>query len=329
MNPAKLPSVDLKQLAYFGAVADHGSISAAAAALDLAQPSLSEHISRLEKRLEVQLLIRGGHGVQLTEAGVALAKYAREILRSVDSAVDDVRHLGGEARGPVSVGFPPSLGLLLSVPLAETVQIEFPHIRLHIAEAMSGHILDWIHSARLDLGCVYYVNESAPLSIRPILAERLFLVTARDNWQGEIGADGRALAPISLADLRHLPLVLPSRPHGAREIIEQITKANGVRLNVVTEIDSLPQIISMVDRASAYTILPHAAVLNQVAAGKLAIVSIEQPSIRRTAYLIRSRVRAVTRASIAIENSMSTIIREMIERYHLDATLPTDSITPR
>ena len=320
----RAPVLDLRQLHYFLAVAEHGSISAAAAVLGLAQPSLSEHVARFEKKLDTQLIVRGARGIHLTEAGAALARQGREILRSVDVLVEDVRHLGGEARGPVSIGFPPSMGLLLSVPLAETVQSELPLIRLHIAEAMSGHILDWVNAERIELGCVYEVPDSTPLTVRPVLTEDLFLVTASDNWPSPI-RNGRAEEAIAMSEVQNLPLVLPSRPHGAREVIERFAKANGIRLNVVTEIDSLPQIIAMVDRASAYTILPHAAVINQVAAGSVALVEITRPTIRRTAYLVRKRSRSVSRASVAVERVLSTIIREMIERHHLEARLPTET----
>ncbi|MBB6122977.1 LysR family transcriptional regulator [Sphingobium subterraneum] len=322
MDEGRVPPVDLRQLHYFVAIAEQGSISSAAAVLGLAQPSLSEHISRLERKLDTQLIIRGARGVHLTEAGVALAQHAREILHGVEVAVEDVRHLGGEARGPVSIGFPPSMGLLLSVPLAETIQAEFPRVRLHIAEAMSGYIMEWIINERIELGCVYEVPDASQVSVQPILSEDLFLVTAPDNWDGAILPNGRAEKPITLADVQSLPLVLPSRPHGAREVIERFAKSNGVRLDVVTEIDSLPQIIAMADRASAYTILPHAAVINEVANGTLALVEIVKPTIRRTAYLIRKRSRSVTRASQVVEQELTTIIGEMIDRHHLEARLP-------
>ena len=324
MDETRIPPVDLRQLHYFMAIAEHGSISSAASVLGLAQPSLSEHVSRLEKKLDTQLVVRGARGVHLTEAGAALSRHAGDILRSVELAVEDVRHLGGEARGPVSIAFPPSLGLLLSVPLAETVQSELPQIRLHIAEAMSGHILDWVNHGRVELGCVYEVPDSSLLSVQPVLTEDLFLVTAVDNWPTKIGSNGHAEKPIPMADLQELPLVLPSRPHGAREVIERFAKANGIKLNVVTEIDSLPQIIAMVDRASAYSILPHAAVIHQVASGSLGLVEIIRPTICRTAYLVRKRSRSISRASVAVERIVATIIREMIERHSLEARLPTD-----
>lgn len=325
MDEGRIPPIDLRQLHYFIAIAEQGSISSAAAVLGLAQPSLSEHVSRLEKKLDTQLIIRGARGVHLTEAGVALSRHARDILHNVELAVEDVRHLGGEARGPVSIAFPPSMGLLLSVPLAETIQAEFPQVRLHIAEALSGYIMEWILNERIELGCVYEVPDTSHVTAQPVLSEDLFLVTAPDNWDGVILPNGKAEKPITLAEVQALPLVLPSRPHGAREVIERFAKSNGVRLDVVTEMNSLPQIIAMADRASAYTILPHAAVINEVANGSLALVEIIKPTIRRTAYLIRKRSRSVSRASITVEHMLTTIIAEMIERHHLEARLPAQS----
>ncbi len=144
MNLKGNAALELRQLRYFLALAEHGSISAAANALSMAQPSLSENIAKIEKSLDVKLAIRGVRGIQLTEAGVELARRGQEIIGSMNALIDEVRQLDSQPKGPVSVGLPPSLSILLSVPLLETIYADYPLIRLHIAEAMSGDILDWI-----------------------------------------------------------------------------------------------------------------------------------------------------------------------------------------
>lgn len=312
----------LKQLSYFLTLAEYGSISAAANALNMAQPSLSENIAKLERQLDVKLAIRGSRGIQMTEAGMMLVNRGRDILDSVDHLVQDLRLLNGEPRGPVSVGFPPSLSLLLSVPLLETIQFEHQHIRLHIAEAMSGDILDWLANDRIDVGCVYEISDSSPYSFEPILTEELFLVAATDNWDDEFGPDGVARTPITAAQLENLPLVLTSPTHGARKLQEKFARAGGFTLNVVAAIDSLTHIVEMVSRASAYSILSHGAVIKEVAEGRLGLIRIAEPTIRRTAYMVRKRSRPVSNASAIVENTISTIIRELVERYDIQATLP-------
>lgn len=317
--------LNFKQLSYFLALAEHGSISAAASAMNMAQPSLSENIAKMEKMLDVQLAIRGTRGIQMTEAGQLLAQRGGEILKNLDTLVEDILRLNGEPRGPVSVGLPPSLSILLSVPLLETIHSEYPGIRLHIAEAMSGDILEWLDSDRVDVGCVYESYDSTPYSFEPLLTEELFLVTAPDNWPGEIGPDGIAVDPISATRLQELPLVLTSPTHGARKLQEKFAKSININLNVVAAIDSLPHIVEMVSRASAYTILSHGAVIKQVADGSIALVRIEEPTIRRMAYVVRKRSRAVTKACAVVEACIFTIIQEMVQRYHIQAVLHRDA----
>jgi LysR family nitrogen assimilation transcriptional regulator len=312
--------ISFKQLSYFLALAEHGSISAAASAMNMAQPSLSENIAKLEKALDVQLAIRGSRGIQMTEAGMALVRRGHDLLKGLDDLVEEIRTLSGEPRGPVSVGLPPSLSILLSVPLLETIHSEYPGIRLHIAEAMSGDIVEWINTERIDFGCAYEAYDSLPYTFDPLLTEELFLVTAPDNWPGVIESNGIARDPIKAKDLGGLPLVLTSPTHGARKLQEKFARSIGVQFNVVAAIDALPHIVEMVSRASAYTILSHGAVASQVANGSLALVRIVEPSITRTAYVVRKRSRPITAASALVETRIFSIVKEMVERYKITAT---------
>lgn len=321
MNEHKLPVLNLKQLHYFVVLADHGSISSAAAALGIAQPSLSETIAKLERSLEVTLVVRGCRGVQLTEAGVMLSRFGREMRQEADTIVEGLRQLSDFPRGLVSVGLTPSLGVLLTVPLVETVQIEYPQVRLHIAEGMTGNLLEWMQNGRLDMAFVYDVVESNELSFKPVLEETLYLVTATDNWAAPIAPDGLALEHVDAIDLAGLPLVLPSSSHASRRIIEGATKAHGIQLNIISEIDSLSQIVEMVSRASAYTILPQTAVAPEVANGSLALIPIANPTITRTIQIARRRSRPVTSASAAVEATISGLFSEMIRRHKLQASL--------
>lgn len=316
-------AVNFKQLHYLVSLAEHGSISAAASALNMAQPSLSENIAKLEKQLSVQLAVRGPRGIQMTEAGALLANRGGEILRDLEDLITNIRELSNEPRGPVALGIPPGLSLLLSVRLLETIYAEYPDIRMSISEAVTGDILDWIENDRLDLGCVYEIHDSATFTFEPLLIEELFLVTAPDNWHGAFGPDGVALESVSAQKLAELPLVTTGyQAYGTRGLQKKIARSLGIELNVIATLDSLPQIVEMVGRASAYAILPHGAVHKQVEQQQLALVRIAEPTIRRTAYLARKRSRAVTRAVDVVEDALKMITREMVEKYGIEGTLP-------
>lgn len=314
------PRLDLRHLYYFIVLTEHRSISAAATSLEMAQPSLSERIAKLEQRLDVRLATRSARGVELTEAGAALATRGRAFLDQAAALVAELQQISGVPVGEVGVALPPSIGLLIGVPLAETILSESPMVRLHLTEAKSQRILEMVYDEQVHFGCIVEPADSDRFVAQPLLSEEMFVVTAPDNWEGEIGADGRAAEPIPLSRLQELPMVLPNHSHGARTLVEKSTRAEGVALNVVMQIDALPQIVEVVKRASAYTILPQAAVIAQVAQGDLAIVPIEGAKIRRTAYLVRKRARPLTAAALAVQASLIEITAEMIARYKLAAT---------
>lgn len=300
--------MDIRQIKCFLATVEEGSLSAAALKLQMAQPSLSQQVAKLEEQLGVQLLMRTPRGVTPTESGQALAGHARTILEAIALAEQDVRHFSGQPQGTVSIGLPSSLSMILSVPLAETVRHDYPKITLRLVEAMSGDIQSWITENSIDLGFLYDVQQLRHLASRPLFEEQLFLVAAPDDWAES------ADEPVSLARVASLPLVLPSRKHGLREMIERYARAKNAPLNVILEIDALTQIKALVARASAYTILAHAAVLDEVERGDLMLVPINDPEMIRVVSLVRNPIRVVTRASLEVERLAAELIKELGQR---------------
>src|SRR5438094_5455838 len=105
--------MDLRQLRYFTAVAERGSFSAAASALNVAQSALSRHVQLLEQEVGGPLLERGARGVTLSEAGRLLLDRARYILGEVETLRDAVTARNQEVTGTVRFGAPPSLAYVL------------------------------------------------------------------------------------------------------------------------------------------------------------------------------------------------------------------------
>lgn len=321
MNRPRLPQIELKQFYYFLILSKHRSISAAANELGIAQPSLSTCISNLEDRLDLQLIARKSRGIQLTEGGEALAKYAAEVIERTSIALERIKELGTEIRGTVSLALPPSLSALLSVPLLETVHNEHPAVHLTLVEAMDGTVLDGLVSDQLDLGCLYEPQDANEFSSRPLLCEDIYLATAPDNWPGQIGKNGFAIEPINAALLQQLPLAMGRVTNGSRRMIERTLRKQGIRLDVISEIDSLLQMLEMVERASCYCLVPHKAVLSQLEAGTIALVPIVSPKIIQTTFLTRKVSRPSTRTSAYIEETIGIVLSDVIARRKLDITV--------
>jgi len=311
-------SLDFRQLEYFVTLADAGTISSAASRIGIAQPSLSEALAKLEHQLNVQLVLRGARGTQLTEAGAVLAKHGREILKNIDATLEKVRHEGGDARGLVAIGLPQGIASVLTVPLAETVQVELPLVKLRICEGGAGHLLEWLASGKIDFAILHYGFDNTDFDVQPLLEEELFLVSAVDNWPPADKRTGLGQS-IEFKDLKEIPLVLPSPLQCP--LIDRLARSNSIQLDIKVEMDSLQQIALMVSRASAYTIMSHAAAIDYVATQQLLLVPIVNPGIRLTAHIVRKRNRPVTRASLAVQRLIPVILKEVITRHGLNARL--------
>lgn len=302
--------MDVRQLRYFIAIAEAGSISAAAERLHVAQPSLSQQILRLERQLGVALLVRSSRGVAPTEAGRILLAHARDLSRGLERAAEEVRQAGTVPQGTVSFGLPSSVSMVLSVPLAETVRHELPKVRLRAIEAMSGFIQEWLLDESIDLGILYDVRSVRHLSHIPLMSEELRFFSAPDAWP----FDSPPGSPVTLAALAGVELVLPSRSHGLRAMIDAHARALGVALDVVLEMDALSQIKTLVGRGSGYTILAPAAAVDRVERGELIMAPIVEPALVRSVYLVRNPAKPVTQASRAVEAATLEVIRDLVGR---------------
>jgi len=302
--------MDIRQLRYFIAIAEEGSLSAAAQRVSVAQPSLSQHVLTLERDLGVMLLDRSPRGVTLTQSGEILLTHAREISAALDRAVDAVRQSGSVPQGEVSFGLPSSVSMVLSVPLAETVRLELPRVRLRAIEAMSGFIQTWLEDQSIDLGMLYDVSSVRHLAHRRLMTEELHFFSAPDAWPFH----SRAGTAVRLRDITPAELVLPSKHHGLRTMIDRFTRTHGVSLNVATEMDALSQIKTMVSRGSGYTILAPAAAIDFVERGELIMAPIIEPRMIRPVYLVRNPAKPITNASRELERITIEVIHDLIAR---------------
>lgn len=315
--------MDIRQLRYFIAIAEAGSLSAAAQKLHIAQPSLSQHLANMEQELEVQLVVRSPRGSTLTAEGEVLLRHAHGICDMMRHCVTEMREMSREVTGTVRFGMPPSSSMVMSVPLAETVRVELPKVRLHASEAMSGFIKTWIDDATVEIGILYDLNGAEHFQATHLLDEQLFFFSAPDAWPLRTSPG----TPVPLRDLKDIELVLPGAPHGLRRIIDRAAAQGGVQLNVVTELDAMTQIKELVARGSGYSIFAPAACHDFIETGRLLKAPIVDPVISRPVYLVRNPAVAQTRACAAIEAVTLKVAADMVERGIWEGRLAVDPAT--
>jgi LysR family transcriptional regulator, nitrogen assimilation regulatory protein len=270
--------LDLKRLRCFQEVAAAGSLSYASDRLRLAQPALSRHISLLEQEIGVPLFTRHGRGMQLTEAGAALLARIDGPLRQLERAAAEVRTLSGVVSGHVAVGMMPTVAAAVAGDLAQQMTETYPDVALRIVEGYDGHLMEWVQRGNVDTTLLYGPAADLHLRVRPLFIEELRLVF-RPGTLTETS--------LTLAEAAEHPLVLPSRPHGLRKIVEAAFHVAHVSMPVRFEVDSYMLIKDLAERGLGCAILPHSSIQQSEAEGRLASASLEPPLRRQIVRALR------------------------------------------
>jgi LysR family tcuABC transcriptional regulator len=243
--------MELRQLRYFVRVVELGSISRAALDLQLVQSALSQQISRLEGELATRLLQRTSKGATPTEAGLAFFREAQLTLRHAEQAMRAAQQ--ARLSGAVSVGLAPTTASVLGVPLIRAMRERYPDVRLHMVESLSGHLSTMLNARQLDLAVLFDTHPARRWSVTPLLEEKLFLIAS-----GREGT-GAPRARLKLAQLKGVPLILPSGLHGLRSTLDAAFTRARVPPSIVAEIDSLAMLMDAVEAGLGCTVQPWAA----------------------------------------------------------------------
>ena len=165
-----------RQLEYFRAVARELHFTRAAAALNIAQPALSQHIRKLERQLGLTLFERDRHGVELTPAGAALLDHAERILADIAAVDDELRDWAGGVRGVIRLGAARGVMTRLARVLAG-FGAEYPAVDVHLREETTAEMVADLHAGRLDAATLAALPPSdGRLASHPFGVEPLVLV---------------------------------------------------------------------------------------------------------------------------------------------------------
>lgn len=266
--------MELRQLRYFLRVADFKSFSRAATAVRVAQPALSRQIRKLEQEIGVALFYRDGRGAVLTEPGQQYYRKISDILRQLDRAAAEVQADSDTPTGEVMLGVPAQLGPKFVAQLVHAFRDRYPTARIRVADGCNFQIAEWLQSSRIDVGFIYDPHTYPNLPVKSVVEEALYLVGPRAS---------RHTAPESIPFrfVAKLPLILPNLGNTLRGRVENAAAQLGITANYEIDIDSLPSIKQLVIEGAGYTILPYAAVHDEVSRGLLTTSRIVEPDFYR------------------------------------------------
>lgn len=321
-------SVSFKNLKGFVTAVDARSLSAAAQALNTAQPALSQQIASLEAHFGQRLLQRSNAGVTPTSAGRELYRHARLLLDQLAQAERDVLRKGQSIGGTVSVGLATySTTSILSTPLLRATRERHPDISLFINDNFGLVLSEMVMTGRMDMAIIYAPTQLKGVTLQPLLVEELFLI-APPETELPVTSDGT----IALAALAELDLMLPGRTHFLRRLIDGAFAQAQLKPRVRAEIESAATLREAIESGLGATILPWALASTFVGARQPVVRRIVEPSLETMVSLCVSETMPMTDPGLAVQDILVSLVRALVDEKRCvgirAADLPAQRATP-
>jgi DNA-binding transcriptional LysR family regulator len=295
--------MDLRQISYFVAVFEEGTITRAARRVHVVQPALSMQIAKLERELGQRLFERLPKSMVPTAEGRTLYRLVQPILRDLAQARTHMKQLRSEVSGRVTIGVLSSLASSV-IPAALARYAEaYPQVEVSIADGYSSTFVEWVNAGTLDLAIINKPPRKIGLITHPLLDEEMVIVGARDTPLP-------VSVPISMRDLAQIELILPSGRHGLRIELDRHLAAEDVAVAPRFELDSLPAIAKFVARTRWFSVLPRIAVSRELVDGSLKAYRIVKPRITRQLVVVHNPTQPM---SIAATKLIEIIAEELSE----------------
>jgi LysR family nitrogen assimilation transcriptional regulator len=311
--------MELRQLRYFVAIVDHGSLSRAALVLHVAQPALTQQLRQLEEELGTQLLHRSAQGVLSTDAGKVFYEHAQAILKQVADAKSAVTQSAERPSGSVTLGLPHSISGALALPLLEAARAQYPEITLQLTEELTGNLAEQLKSGRVNLAVLFDDGQLTPFACTPLAEEEMRFICRAD------ATFAQDKSSLTLAEALQTTLILPGLQHGVRPRIESVARAAGLAIQNVIEINSIAILKSAILADMGATILPVAPVQAEIERGLMRSHPIHSPVISRTVVLCTSRNIPLTNAAAAV----ARLVEQVAARLCAEGSWQGATLLPR
>ena len=250
--------MNLRDLKYLVALADHKHFGRAAAACYVSQPTLSTQIKKLEDELGVPLVERAPRKVMLTPAGRDAAERARRIVAEVEQMKEAARRSQDPEAGTVRLGMFPTLGPYLLPHVVPRIRARFPHLELLLVEEKSDVLLSRLREGKLDAGLLALPVADDQLHTEFLFEEPFVLAVPESHPLAQRGS-------LTLAELSHQQLLLLEDGHCLREQALDVCRLSGANETSEFRATSLETLRQMVAADVGITLLPTLAVKPPVA----------------------------------------------------------------
>lgn len=278
----KPSGIQLVQVEGFLEVARRGSVSRAAEALFITQPTLTARLHGLERELGMPLFLRTPHGMRLTDAGRAWVPFAERALRALSDGREALAQVMNASAGHLMIAAAPAVSTYVLPELLEQFVAAHPRVEVSVRTGHSEDVVELVLRDEVQLGLGRAIRHP-DLELRPFHTEDLVLVCSPDH-------PFTNRASVAIAEVAAEKLIMFDRTSSYYEIAQGAFLSSGVSVRGVMELDSIEAAKKMVERGLGVALLPGTAVAREVANKTLRSVKMhDAPPMQNTIVAFRRR----------------------------------------
>jgi molybdate transport repressor ModE-like protein len=259
----------------------HGSVSGAARAVGIGQPSASEHLRLLEAAAGQRLVERNGRGSRLTEAGRVLAAHASQALATLAAGEEELHALAGLESGTIHIGASTTPGVYLLPDTLGCFQREHPNVSVEVEIASTGEIIDRLLGGRIHLALVGDTAADERIRFEPFLPDEIVGIA-------KPGLLRQARGRVKPEALYTQTLLVREARSSTQQVADRAVRAAGIEPKRVWELDSAEAIKRAAREGLGVAFLSHYAVAEEVQRGELECFRLAgRPRIERRLHIAR------------------------------------------
>ena len=271
--------MDLRQLEIVRRVAETGSFTAAARALNVSQSAVSRQVLQLEEELGEPAFLRLGRKVRLTTAGQSLLDLSRRVLADIQDTTRGIRDEQQSPAGTLHLGGGMTVCLHVFPALLKEFRRRQPRIDVKLTTGSTAELLDRLRSGALDVGLLTLPVEGTDLVQVPVTREELLLVMPPSHKLSRT----RRVAP---ADLHKQRWVLFERGSSTRRVIDEMFRVHGIHPRIVMETENVEILKALTMIGMGLTIVPYQALAREARSGTLRVRRVEGVTmVRETGWV--------------------------------------------
>jgi DNA-binding transcriptional LysR family regulator len=280
--------MNLKQLKIFYLIIRRGSLTAAAAELNITQPAVTKAIQRLQEHYDVRLVERSGKKWVLTAPGKVLYQIADRIFKLETQAENCIRGYQEQGDRHLRIHTSETFGGYYLPELINRYQHQFPDITVSVDILPNEKIVESTASFDNDVGFLSYPTRHENLIVSEVLAERLVLIVA----PGHCLAHRPTLKP---RDLEGHPIIMHEQGSAARKAMDELLGRNRPKSSTYLEFSNNEAIKRAVAAGTGMALISEKVAADEIRAGKLKALSLSRPPILRPFFMVRHKRKIISR----------------------------------